>query len=99
MVEHSGLDHQIDDRFEVTFDDKSVGWYEAGWGPMMSETAFFVKDVIGPKGSVSIVLARGVRHALAEQARIGVDAVGCLALHECCRSRRGRSRVQRRSRR
>ena len=40
---------------QVTFDDDSVGWYEAGWGPMMSETAFFVKDVIGPKGSVSIV--------------------------------------------
>ncbi|HUL10442.1 MAG TPA: Gfo/Idh/MocA family oxidoreductase [Candidatus Acidoferrum sp.] len=39
----------------VTFDDGSVGWYEAGWGPMMSETAFFVKDMIGPKGSVSIV--------------------------------------------
>jgi predicted dehydrogenase len=46
--------------FEVNFDDGSVGWYEAGWGPMMSETAFFVKDVIGPKGSVSIVLAAGV---------------------------------------
>ena len=43
----------------VTFEDGSVGWYEAGWGPMMSETAFFVKDVIGPKGSVSIVLAPG----------------------------------------
>src|SRR4051812_15202062 len=43
----------------VAFDDGSVGWYEAGWGPMMSETAFFVKDVIGPKGSVSIVLAPG----------------------------------------
>ena len=40
---------------QVTFDDGSVGWYEAGWGPMMSETAFFVKDVVGPKGSVSIV--------------------------------------------
>ena len=38
---------------QVSFDDGSVGWYEAGWGPMMSETAFFVKDVIGPKGSVS----------------------------------------------
>jgi predicted dehydrogenase len=43
----------------VTFADGSVGWYEAGWGPMMSETAFFVKDAIGPKGSVSIVLAPG----------------------------------------
>jgi len=39
----------------VTFEDKSVGWYEAGWGPMMSQTAFFVKDVIGPKGSISIM--------------------------------------------
>ena len=29
-------------------------------GPMMSETAFFVKDVIGPKGSVSIVMAETV---------------------------------------
>ncbi len=43
---------------QVTFADGSVGWYEAGWGPMMSETAFFVKDVIGPKGSVSIVATR-----------------------------------------
>ena len=41
---------------QVTFDDGSVGWYEAGWGPMMSEVAFFVKDVIGPKGCVSIVV-------------------------------------------
>ena len=42
---------------QVFFDDGSVGWYEAGWGPMMSEVAFFVKDVIGPEGSVSIVMA------------------------------------------
>lgn len=46
---------------QVTFDDGSVGWYEAGWGPMMSQTAFFVKDVIGPKGSVSIVDESGER--------------------------------------
>lgn len=39
---------------QVAFEDGSVGWYEAGWGPMMSETAFFVKDVVGPKGCVSI---------------------------------------------
>ncbi len=42
-------------QLQVVFEDGSVGWYEAGWGPMISETAFFVKDVIGPKGSVSIV--------------------------------------------
>lgn len=41
-------------QFQVFFEDGSVGWYEAGWGPMISETAFFVKDVISPKGSVSI---------------------------------------------
>jgi predicted dehydrogenase len=46
---------------QVTFEDGSIGWYEAGWGPMMSETAFFVKDVIGPKGSVSIVAQRATR--------------------------------------
>lgn len=40
---------------QIRFEDGSVGWYEAGWGPMISETAFFVKDVIGPKGSVSMV--------------------------------------------
>src|SRR5690606_35411673 len=42
-------------QLQIRFDDGSVGWYEAGWGPMISETAFFVKDVIGPKGCVSIV--------------------------------------------
>ena len=41
---------------QVIFDDETVGWYEAGWGPMMSETAFFVKDVISPNGCVSIVM-------------------------------------------
>jgi len=43
-------------QLQVKFDDGSIGWYEAGWGPMMSETAFFVKDMIGPKGSVSIAM-------------------------------------------
>lgn len=42
-------------QLQIRFEDGSVGWYEAGWGPMISETAFFVKDVIGPNGAVSIV--------------------------------------------
>ncbi len=42
-------------QLQIHFEDGSVGWYEAGWGPMMSETAFFIKDVVGPKGCVSIV--------------------------------------------
>ncbi len=44
-------------QLQVQFDDGSVGWYESGWGQMMSETAFFVKDVIGPTGCVSIIMA------------------------------------------
>jgi predicted dehydrogenase len=46
---------------QVTFDDGSVGWYEAAWGPMISETAFFVKDVMTPKGCVSIVMKEGAK--------------------------------------
>lgn len=42
-------------QLQVLFRDGSVGWYEAAWGPMISETANFVKDVIGPQGSISIV--------------------------------------------
>ncbi|WP_109299273.1 Gfo/Idh/MocA family protein [Aquimarina sp. AU474] len=41
-------------QLQIRFDDDSVGWYEAGWGPMISESAFFIKDVFGPKGSVSM---------------------------------------------
>ncbi len=41
-------------QLQVEFEDGSIGWYEAGWGPMMSTNAFFVKDVIGPKGCASI---------------------------------------------
>ncbi len=47
--------------FQVRFDDGSVGWYEAGWGPMISESAFFVKDIISPRGAVSIVMDDDVR--------------------------------------
>lgn len=42
-------------QLQVWFEDGSIGWYEAGWGPMMSETAFFVKDVVSPNGAVSII--------------------------------------------
>jgi predicted dehydrogenase len=48
---------------QVLFADGSVGWYEAGWGPMISEMAFFVKDVITPKGAISIVMDEGAKSA------------------------------------
>ncbi|WP_347268632.1 Gfo/Idh/MocA family oxidoreductase [Paracoccus sp. (in: a-proteobacteria)] len=47
--------------FQVIFADGSLGWYEAGWGPMMSDTAFFVKDVVSPNGAVSIRMAEDAR--------------------------------------
>lgn len=64
-------------QFQVFFDDGSVGWYEAGWGPMMSETAFFVKDVISPNGSVSITDADKSGSADID----GHTAVGGLLVH------------------
>lgn len=48
---------------QVIFDDGSLGWYEAAWGPMISETAFFVKDVISPNGCVSIVVDEKAKSA------------------------------------
>ncbi len=55
------IDHDMYNygQLQVVFDDGSVGWYESGWGPMISETAFFVKDIVGPKGCVSIVSPKG----------------------------------------
>lgn len=64
-------------QFQVQFEDGSVGWYEAGWGPMMSETAFFVKDVISPRGSVSITDADKSDSAAID----GHTAVGSLLVH------------------
>ena len=58
----------------VVFEDGSVGWYEAGWGPMMSEVAFFVKDVWGPKGSISIVMRQdGTTEARADRVSTSAD--------------------------
>lgn len=47
--------------FQVLFADGSVAWYEAAWGPMISETAFFVKDIMSPNGSVSIVMDQNAK--------------------------------------
>ena len=59
-------------QLQVRFEDGSVGWYEAGWGPMMSETAFFVKDVIGPKGCVSIIdQAKGDSDSVDDHSKTG----------------------------
>ncbi len=64
-------------QFQVIFDDGSVGWYEAGWGPMISETAYFVKDIISPKGAVSIVSADAPGSASVD----GHTKVGVIRVH------------------
>ena len=66
-------------QLQVTFADGSVGWYEAGWGPMMSDVAYFVKDVVGPKGCVSIA---GVKDGdTASDDVEGHSKAGLLRLH------------------
>ena len=64
-------------QFQVTFADGSVGWYEAGWGPMMSEIAYFVKDVISPGGAVSILSGM---HPASDSVE-GHTKVGALRIH------------------
>lgn len=64
-------------QFQVVFEDGSVGWYEAGWGPMMSEVAYFVKDVISPRGAVSIMSGMHPASASVE----GHTKVGALRIH------------------
>lgn len=64
-------------QFQVVFDDGSVGWYEAGWGPMMSEIAYFVKDVISPRGAVSILSGMHPESDSVE----GHTKVGALRVH------------------
>jgi predicted dehydrogenase len=66
-------------QLQVTFADGSVGWYEAGWGPMMSDVAYFVKDVIGPQGCVSLA---GVKEGdVASDDVEGHSRAGRLRLH------------------
>ncbi|UJP64525.1 Gfo/Idh/MocA family protein [Mongoliitalea daihaiensis] len=55
LTEEIPADNYNYGQLQIRFDDGSVGWYEAGWGPMVSDNAFFIKDVFGPKGAVSIV--------------------------------------------
>ena len=65
----------------IVFSDGSVGWYEAGWGPMMSETAYFVKDMIGPNGAVSIVAQETAGDHPTSAEHAGHTRAGALRLH------------------
>lgn len=67
-------------QLQVAFDDGSVGWYEAGWGPMMSEQAFFVKDVAGPAGSVSIVASQAAKQGSSDDINAHTQT-NCLLRH------------------
>jgi predicted dehydrogenase len=73
-------------QLQLMFDDGSVGWYEVGWGPMMSRTAYFIKDVVGPKGSVSMDKDPSVDPS--DVSKHGV--VGALILHSSATDADGR---------
>jgi predicted dehydrogenase len=65
----------------IKFADGSVGWYEAAWGPMISETAYFVKDMIGPKGCVSIMSKEGPSDGVASADHNTHTKTNALRLH------------------
>jgi predicted dehydrogenase len=74
----------------IAFDDGSVGWYEAGWGPMMSETAFFVKDMIGPKGCVSIVAKEAAAEGVKSSDHEAHTKTNALRIHHAALDAEGR---------
>ncbi len=74
----------------IVFDDGSVGWYEAGWGPMMSETAFFVKDMIGPNGCVSIVAKEAAGSGVKSSDHDAHTRTNALRIHHAALDANGR---------
>ena len=76
-------------QLQVVFDDGSVGWYEAGWGPMMSEEAYFVKDVIGPAGCVSIVKDPRSQAVAGSDTIDGHTKTNCLRVHRAATDANG----------
>jgi predicted dehydrogenase len=69
---------------QVRFADGSIGWYEAGWGPMMSEEAHFVKDVVGPRGSATIVAREASSDSVENHTR-----TACIRVHHADRDANG----------
>jgi predicted dehydrogenase len=74
----------------IAFEDGSVGWYEVGWGPMMSETAHFVKDIIGPNGSVSMVARESTEATASSADHDSHTRTNALRIHHAARNPEGR---------
>ena len=72
-------------QLQVAFEDGSVGWYEAGWGPMMSEVAYFIKDVVGPDGCVSMIDAEQGERSTDSSDVDSHTKTSCLKLHRSAR--------------
>jgi predicted dehydrogenase len=84
LAQSNAAEQQNYGHLHVVFADGSVGWYEAGWGPMMSETAFFVKDVIGPRGAVSLIARAEAGRGHGSTVSSDIDfhtRTDCLLLH------------------
>jgi predicted dehydrogenase len=67
-------------QLQVIFEDGSIGWYEVGWGPMMSDNAYFIKDVIGPNGAVSMINLNDNKNATSDNVKSHVEVAG-LKIH------------------
>jgi predicted dehydrogenase len=54
-------------QIQVRFANGSIGWFESGWGPMVSQMAPAIRDIWGPKGSISLSQSQPpLRHQLVQ---------------------------------
>ncbi len=61
-------------QFQLLYADGSAGWFETGWGPMMSYEAQSIMDVVTPQGAVSLVLQDDGTRALMTRLKGAVEA-------------------------
>lgn len=41
-------------QLQIFFSDGSIGWIESAYGPMLSQSAKDLRDIVGPKGSITL---------------------------------------------
>jgi predicted dehydrogenase len=41
-------------QMQIRFSDGSIGWFEAAFGPMVSQAAKDLRDIVGPNGSITL---------------------------------------------
>ncbi|ODT65945.1 MAG: oxidoreductase [Pelagibacterium sp. SCN 63-23] len=59
-------------QFQLLFADSSLGWFETGWGPMISAVGQTIMDIVTPAGALSLVEDANGSRSLALR-RLGAD--------------------------